>query len=122
MNDVICETEGTLIFNKFEYAGQCCTFKEGQELSVRYSKYSIEDFITVEYDFGMMIKESCDVSSGFLGLNKNSSIEEIVKRTVTFDLEHSFCHPSEDPNYTTMHWAIYGWLKDRVIIAEMEFE
>ena len=40
----------------------------------------------------------------------------------SFDLFHAFCHCSFDPNYTYLHWALYGNLKDRVTINEKNKE
>ena len=122
MKEIKCEVEGTLVFKEIKYAGDIITFKDNQELKIEYSKYKGEDFITIEYDFGMTIKQCSSGYEycGFLDITKDSTVEEIVKRTVTYDLEHSFCHPNEDPNYVAKHWAIKGWLKDRVDIKEDE--
>lgn len=115
-----CEAEGILTFKEIRYAGETISFKDGEELKIEYSKYEGEDFATIEYDFGMTIKQCSSGYEycGFLDLTKDSTIEEIVKKTVTFDLEHAFCHPDCDPNYVARHWAIKGWLRDRVIIME----
>lgn len=117
MSEVKCESEGEFSIREIKYAGDIISFKDGHELKIRYSKYEGEDFITVEYDFGMLIKESNEMT-GFLDLNEKSTVEEIVRKTVKYDVEHAFCHPDYDPNYMPMHWAIKGWLKDRVEITE----
>ena len=117
MKEIKCEAEGKISFKQIKYAGEIITFKKGQELKIEYLKYAGEDFIAVVYDFGMVIKESCN-KTGFCGINENTSIKEIVRKSVQYDVEHAFCHPDCDPNYTELHWAIKGWLKDRVIITE----
>lgn len=119
MKKIKCEAEGKLTIREIKYAGQIITFKKGQELKIEYSKYKGEDFIAVEYDFGMVIKESRN-KTGFYGIKENTSIKEIVRKSVQYDVEHAFCHPDCDPNYGEIHWAIRGWLKDRVIITENE--
>ena len=120
MKEIKCEAEGSFTIKEIKYAGDIVTFKDGQELKVKYSKYDGEDFITIEYDFGMTT-ERCSSGyeyCGFLNITEKSTYEEIVRKTVTFDLEHAFCHPDCDPNYVERHWAIKGWLKDRVEITE----
>ena len=123
MKEAICEEEGEIVFKDIKFAGEIISFKDGQELKVRYSKYEGENFITIEYDFGMVIRESCDKENnwfmyGYRNLDKNPSIADIVEETVIYDIEHAFCHPNCDPNYGEIHWAIKGWLKDRVEIIE----
>lgn len=43
---------------------------------------------------------------------------ERTKRIVEFELFHSFFHPSQDPNYSTLNWALFGNLAGRVICSE----
>ena len=79
-------------------------------------------FIT--YDFGM--DDEIPVSSehnflcrGYQNLTKNSDPVDILRKTIEFDLFHAFTHYEGDPNYTHRHWALKGWLKDRVTIKEL---
>lgn len=110
--------EGKIIFRKIKYNGEIITFLPGKHLIISYCKCPKDYVIAVEYDFGMVIEEDAIRKDGFLGLNEKSTIRDIVHKTVKFDVEHAFLHPECDPNYTTLHWAIYGWLKDRVRITE----
>ena len=115
MKEIIIEAEGNIVFKEIKYAGNIITFKDGEELKVKYAKYGEEDFINIEYDFGMVVRESNE-RTGFI--KEDTSIEELVRRTVKYDVEHAFCHPYEDPNYGEIHWAIKGWLKERILISE----
>ena len=38
--------------------------------------------------------------------------EEIIKATVEFDIAHAFWHFPDDPNYTKLHWALWGALHE----------
>lgn len=120
-SSIIMENEkvihGKITIKKIKYNGEIITFLPGKHLKVSYWKYPDDDVIAVEYDFGMLIEEDAIRKDGFLGLDEKSSIRDIVSKTVKFDLEHAFLHPQIDPNYTTLHWALYGWLKDRVTIS-----
>jgi hypothetical protein len=79
--------------------------------------YSVNRKTKVVYftwDFGM---------DGTVGLNnfnikrvrglKNKIIADII-----FDIGHAFFHYEGDPNYTHYHWALAGWLKNRVETKE----
>lgn len=75
------------------------------------------------FDFGMtsrvyLTPEKNMFVHGYEGLSKESTPEEILIKTLTFDLFHAFCHCDMDPNYTPYHWAILGWLKDRAKVVE----
>lgn len=77
----------------------------------------------VEYDFGMEVYISLEPKKNFLiwgyrGLSEKSSHLDILRLTAQFDLEHAFFHPEEDPNYSHLHWALKGWLKDRATILK----
>jgi hypothetical protein len=119
----VCEEEGEIIIKEISYCGSKIVFKEGQELKVEYSKYQGEDFINITYDFGMETKDSMNKNKNWLmhgydGLDKSPTMKEFVRSMVKFDVEHAFLHPDIDPNYGSTHWAIRGYLKDRVTIAE----
>jgi hypothetical protein len=119
----VCEEEGEVIINQISYCGSKIIFKEGQELKVEYSKYQGEDFVNITYDFGMDTKDSMNdkknwLMHGYRDLDKKPTMKEFVERMVTFDVEHAFLHPDIDPNYGPKHWAIRGYLKDRVTIED----
>ena len=120
MEQITVEDEGNIVIAEITYSGQTISFKNGQELMIQYTKFKNDPIIYVDYDFGMTVKETSNyiTNPGFLGICENTTVKDIVLRTVKFDIEHAFCHPSEDPNYTELHWAILGWLKDRVIVTE----
>ena len=54
--------------------------------------------------------------NGYEGLNKNSSLEDVLMYSVIYDLFHSFCHDPEDPNYSHYNFALRGWLRDRATV------
>jgi hypothetical protein len=43
-----------------------------------------------------------------------------IYREIIFDVGHAFFHYEGDPNYTHYHWALKGWLKDRLEAKEHE--
>ena len=73
------------------------------------------------FDFGMEVYSPLNVennwlANGYEGLTSESEPEDILMKTIFFDLFHTFFHIPCDPNYGHYHWALYGNLKDRVII------
>ena len=76
----------------------------------------------VDYDFGLEFKINLDAQRksawGYNGVNKESTNEEIVTSIIRFDLFHAFTHYQGDPNYSHLHWALYGNLKDRCKVIE----
>ncbi len=79
------------------------------------------DYVT--YDFGMDFKINLDAQrrswwSYGLDWKKDPSNEEIINAIVRFDLFHAFTHYQGDPNYSHLHWALYGNLKDRCKVTE----
>lgn len=74
--------------------------------------------IHFEWDFGMADEICYDTS--WLSLNqKNISESEIIKRVCEYDISHAFFHPEADPNYQKHHWALKGWLINRVKYKEL---
>lgn len=72
----------------------------------------------VTFDFGMEMMTPLDENNntlvnGYEGLTPTSPCEEILMRSVLYDLFHAFFHIPEDPNYNHYHWALKGWLEDR---------
>jgi hypothetical protein len=77
------------------------------------------------YDFGMELMTPLDVknnwlANGYEGLSKDSTPEDILMKTLFYDLFHAFCHIPEDPNYSHYHWALRGWLKERADVQEFD--
>jgi hypothetical protein len=73
------------------------------------------------FDFGMMGECSLDsknnfLSHGYEGLTKESPVEDVLMKSIMFDLFHAFFHTSQDPNYGFYHHALYAYLKDRTIL------
>jgi len=78
--------------------------------------------VYVDYDFGLTDKFS-PYSSMFHGWHYNGTtndtpLDEVVKSFIQYDLMHAFFHCSDDPNYTHLHWALYGNLKDQTTIID----
>jgi hypothetical protein len=73
-------------------------------------------YVYFTWDFGMdaVVSLRTYISKHRKGLKKK------VFREIIFDVGHAFCHCSEDPNYTEYHWALRGWLKDRLEVHEPE--
>lgn len=55
---------------------------------------------------------------GYQGINPNSTNDMVIKSVIIYDLFHAFTHFQGDPNYTHLHWALYGNLKDRIKVIE----
>lgn len=77
------------------------------------------------YDFGLEMFTPLDVEhnwlvNGYEGLSKESPPEDILMKTLFYDLFHAFCHIPEDPNYSHYHWALKGWLKERANVKEFD--
>jgi len=68
------------------------------------------------WDFGM--RDFLD--EDWFMLKDYKSTKDKVIRMCQFDIAHAFGHIEEDPNYTHKHWALKGWLKDRLKFYEPE--
>lgn len=79
------------------------TWSHGPEVGYRWD-FGMQDFLDRDW---FMIKDL-------------KTTKEKVIRMCQFDIAHAFGHCEEDPNYTHKHWALYGWLKDRLKIYEPE--
>jgi len=85
-----------------------------------------EDFPMIgyaTYDFGLTMEtplapEHNWLVNGYQGLTKDSSPEDILMASITFDLFHAFFHETQDPNYSHYHWALVGWLKSRATLKD----
>ncbi len=90
----------------------------------RDSSHPAGDITTayVTFDFGMTYEIlpifTKNNGWGYNGVNKDSTIEEVIVSVIRYDLFHAFTHYQGDPNYTHLHWALYGNLKDNVTIHE----
>jgi hypothetical protein len=139
MNDQLTiqkhHVDGDCYFPKFDYHVITITQLDGlgtilfgaQPLVIEV--YGLDDpagVPEVHYDFGMSYSVSVRPDDNWLyrymSPNSDGSNKlETVIATIKFDLMHAFFHYKGDPNYTYIHWALYGILKDRVTITEEEF-
>jgi len=95
-------------------------------LTVEWSVYEEEGngkVAHVYYDFGLHDTFSVEPDKnclllGYYGLRAVSPVQEMVEKNVIFDLFHAFTHCDMDPNYTHLHWALYGNLKDKTKVIE----
>jgi hypothetical protein len=73
------------------------------------------DKVNINFDFGL----SHDFGlHPFYIQDKNLPWEKRVVKIVEFELFHSFFHPSVDPNYSILNWALFGNLAHRVTCVE----
>jgi len=73
------------------------------------------DYVNVNFDFGI----SYDFGlNPFYLRDEVLSWQERAERIATFELFHSFFHPSIDPNFSTLNWALFGNLAHRVTCEE----
>ena len=115
--------EGELTFTEFDEGGiDWFTVKEPIKVQWQVWKDTEENdtrYAHIIFDFGMSYKISVETNRNFLltklnGIDENSSFEEKIKTIVMFDVMHALTHCDMDPNYTHFHWAIKGWLWDRL--------
>jgi hypothetical protein len=101
---------------RFEELGQI-TCKEPISINVWHvdRKKKIVHFF---WDFGM--EGTVHLKNWVLEGRGIKRLKEKILADVIFDVGHAFFHYEGDPNYTTYHWALAGWLKGRVI-AERGF-
>ncbi len=76
----------------------------------------------ISFAFGMEYSINLDnqrkSSWHYSGINEKSTNEEIINSILKYDLFHAFTHYQGDPNYSHLHWAIYGNLKNQVKVVE----
>lgn len=68
------------------------------------------------WDFGM--EGVVHLKNWVLEGKQIQGVKERILSDVIFDIGHAFFHYEGDPNYTPYHWALVGWLKDRVEAQE----
>ena len=93
------------------------TCKEPIHFDVYYID-RVTKFVYFEWDFGM----ESSICLGSCTCRHLKRLKEKIFREVIFDLGHAFFHYEGDPNYEYYHWALAGWLKDRLETKEYEFE
>jgi hypothetical protein len=69
----------------------------------------------INFDFGLSIES--DLNPCYLQ-NIVYPPRERIKAIITFEIFHSFFHPSTDPNFSTLNWALFGNLAHRVTCEE----
>jgi len=84
------------------------------------------------YDFGMedriAVTKDKNCLYDYAGGNAECDPIKTVFSSIKFDLMHAFFHYQGDPNYSHLHWALYGNLKERVtaddsfIFDDQEYE
>ena len=73
------------------------------------------------WDFGM--EGIVHLKNWILEGKKIEGVIERILADVLFDIGHAFFHYEGDPNYTSYHWALTGWLRDRIQADEtLSFE
>lgn len=122
--------EGTLVFKEINESPDGDMLKFNPELKIDYYIYQrvnqkgTRRVAIVCFDFGMENSYAMDVErnwllQGYLNVNKED-LEDCVRVNCIFDLFHAFTHYQQDPNYSHVHWALYGNLKDRTTVIERE--
>jgi len=113
--------EGTFWFEWLEEADK---LEFHLPLIVEWMASVKDNIVTVylDYDFGLTYEfrpyESIKKGWCYNNIHEQTPLDEIVKSFIQYDLFHAFCHTSLDPNYSHLHWALYGNLKDRVKVIE----
>jgi hypothetical protein len=99
---------------KFKELGEF-TCKEPIYIDVYYVN-RITGAVYFTWDFGM----DSSISLRSFTCRFLKGLKKKIYREITFDLGHAFFHYEGDPNYTIYHWALKGWLKDRLETKEYE--
>jgi hypothetical protein len=104
-----------LTLTKIHEGANTITFSPPLKLDCYLVKDGDGDYVNVNFDFGI----SYDFGlNPFYLRNEVLSWRERAERIVTFELFHSFFHPSIDPNFSTLNWALFGNLAHRVTCKE----
>lgn len=69
-----------------------------------------DEILSFHYDFGMRDEINRKRMGVYGDNNPETPWTEKIKNTVRFDLEHAFFHTSIDPNYVSIHYALFGCL------------
>ena len=76
----------------------------------------------VNYDFGLTdkFKPYASISGGwgYKEITKDTPLSDIIRAFIEYDLFHAFYHYSGDPNYSHLHWALFGNLKEQTTMIE----
>jgi hypothetical protein len=122
MKDETLISEGEFTFDTLT---ECDTLMFNPPLKVKWSCWLNEHtgrHVYINYDFGLTDRFDPYKSIGsgwhYNEIQMDTPLPEIVKAFVQYDLFHAFCHTSCDPNYSHLHWALFGNLKDRVKVIE----
>jgi hypothetical protein len=92
-------------------------FKKSEELIIHYEVLRKKCnkvhyyYISYYYDFGMKDKFISHTGS-------NVAIKKNLIQKINYDLAHAFHHIKFDSNYSHTHWALYGNLKNRVMLFD----
>lgn len=106
--------ESVITLGQIEEHGRTIKFSPELKVEIWHGGDFKENCCEVYYDFGMRDQMNFD---NWLTRNLATPLEKI-RKCIEFELFHAFFHPSEDPNYTVLNWALYGNLKERVELIE----
>jgi hypothetical protein len=96
---------------QFEELGQI-TCKEPISIKVCYVDRK-KKIVHFSWDFGL--EGTVHLENWVLKGRQIKGLKEKILADIIFDVGHALFHYKGDPNYTTYHWALAGWLKNRVI-------
>jgi hypothetical protein len=102
-----------LIFGEIDEGGSKLIFNP--PLEVKYWILSEKDkSADIWFDFGLQI----DLRYDNYITSEYKTVVEKIKKMIEFELFHAFMHYNGDPNYTVIHWALFGNLFYRVKCIE----
>ena len=107
-----------LLPTQFHEIGQI-TCKEPISIDVYYIDEQTERAY-FRWDFGM--EGVVHLKNWILEGKKIEGVQNRILADVIFDIGHAFFHYEGDPNYTSYHWALTGWLRDRIQAEDSQGE
>jgi hypothetical protein len=109
--------EATLEFTEIREGG--CFIKFDPPLKVeiyKVTKQLHKEYAEVIFDFGLRVDIGYE---NWIASKVDGDWTDKTKKTIEFELFHSFYHFNQDPNYNTLNWALFGNLAHRVECEEV---
>lgn len=109
--------ETTIILEKITESDQVITFNPPLVVQIyKVKKQTHTEYADVVFDFGLRTDVAYE---NWLTSKVTGDWIEKTKKVIEFELFHAFHHIHEDPNYGTLHWALFGNLAHRVECGEL---
>lgn len=101
-------------FQKLQFEDQILTFDPAVLVEARHD--CERPNFKIEFDFGLKL----DYDSEEEIFGDIHALNDCARRFLEYHLIHAFFNCKRDPNYTVLHWALWGNLKDRIKVLNLE--